>query len=49
MNAYNNEGLSPFHILLINLLDLAAYESLPLKSRGKNAMTDENIKDNMAK
>jgi hypothetical protein len=44
---YNGEGLSAFHILMVKLMDLAAYESLPMSSRGANPMTDDMIVDSM--
>ena len=49
MNVYNSDGLSAFHILMVKLLDLAAYESVPMSSRGANPMTDDMISSSMAK
>ncbi len=34
---------------MVKLLDLAAYESLPLSSMGDNPMTDDMIVDSMKK
>jgi hypothetical protein len=49
VNVYNTEGLSAFHILMVQLMDLAAYESLPISSRGNNPMTDDMIVESMSK
>ena len=49
VNANNYEALSPFHILLVSLLDLADVQSLPEEQRAQQSMTDEIIVGKMSR
>ncbi len=43
----NGDGLSAYHVLLAQLIDLAGLENKPIAARGPNPPTDEDIEISM--
>ncbi len=48
VNSTDRDGLTAFHILLSQLVDLSSLESKPLSGRGSHPPTDDDIEQGMA-